>query len=69
MDNVFSKLYDGDVIEEDGAELAGKDKLLAAAGQFLSWLKEAEEEEEEEDPEVAKALKGIVRPNNASKLR
>lgn len=54
---IFEKLYDNDIVSEDGfqsweknddpAEQEGKGVAIKSCTQFFTWLKEAEEEEED----------------------
>ena len=75
------KLYEEDIVEEEAfwawkddsthSQVPGKQRALVNSVRFFGWLQEAvaEDDEDDEDSEVEEALKDVVRPNNASKLR
>jgi hypothetical protein len=75
--NIFMQMYQNDIISEDSFlawrddasnTTPGKEKALTHTQQFFDYLKD-DEEESDEDPDVADALKDIIRPNNMQKLR
>lgn len=58
------------ILQDKHDSSPAKAKAVDATEKFFAWLLSAdEEEEEEENEEVAEALKDIMKPNNASKLR
>lgn len=78
LPNIFMQLYQCDIVKEEAFNawredtqnrISGKDKALAATIKFFAYLEDDEEEDEDEDEGVQEALKGVIKPNNSSKLR
>jgi hypothetical protein len=69
VEAVFFKLYDAEVVEEDGfnewrynddddAEAPGKNDCVFQISEFLKWLDEPAEEDSEEEEEDVGGIKG-----------
>jgi hypothetical protein len=79
ISGIMGALYEADILDEESFKawrddftevfrtIPGKDRALVATTPFFEFLDQADEEDEDE--EVLEALKGVMRPHNATRLK